>query len=166
MVRRLENSSSQNAGPTEGLRYREADVSDQPTIQEILHQANLSFHVANASSVSECGDIGCTRVHVAERAEEILAVLQWRSLGEEAEILDLAVRVSVRGQGIASFLLREFLQSLREAGVRQILLEVRESNATATTLYRNFGFVAYGRRENYYRNPAEAALLLSLKVPG
>jgi len=147
------------------LRFREAYPSDQLVVREILQEANLSFY-ANESNISASGQVGHTCVSVCERGGEIVGVLQWRNLGNEAEILDLAIRLAQRRQGIASFLLREFLQALRGLGIQRIFLEVRESNAPAFSLYRSFGFAISGRRENYYRHPDEAALLLSLKIPG
>jgi ribosomal-protein-alanine N-acetyltransferase len=164
MFARPENSQ-ENLDPRDSLRFREANPSEQLIVREILHEANLSFHPTNESSTSAVGEMGYTRVDVAERAGEIVAVLQWRNLGEEAEILDLAVRLVGRRQGMASFLVREFLQVIRVLGIRQAFLEVRESNAPAIALYHRFGFVGSGRRENYYRNPDEAALLLTLKIP-
>jgi ribosomal-protein-alanine N-acetyltransferase len=51
-----------------------------------------------------------------------------------------------------------------EAGVARgasvALLEVRESNAAARTLYARWGFTVAGRRKRYYSHPTEDALLM------
>ena len=39
-------------------------------------------------------------------------------------------------------------------------LEVRESNDAAINLYKTLGFAATGRRENYYSEPPEAAIVM------
>ena len=39
--------------------------------------------------------------------------------------------------------------------------QLRPSNTTAVSLYEGFGFEKVGERRNYYRNPAENALLLT-----
>ena len=43
-----------------------------------------------------------------------------------------------------------------------ITLEVRPSNTAALKLYEGFGFEQVGERKNYYSNPAENAVLLTL----
>jgi ribosomal-protein-alanine N-acetyltransferase len=40
-------------------------------------------------------------------------------------------------------------------------LEVRASNDPALKLYRGMGFSLVGRRDGYYRNPTEDAVLLT-----
>ena len=40
------------------------------------------------------------------------------------------------------------------------MLEVRDSNEPAISLYEKLGFREVGRRKNYYRNPKEDALIL------
>ena len=165
MCSRPENPQ-EHSNSSDSLRFRDAYPSDQGVVRQTLQEGNLSFHASNESDRCASGQVGYTRASVCERGGEIVGVLQWRNLGEEAEILDLAVRIAHRRQGIASFLLREFLPLTQKLAVRQVFLEVRESNAAAVSLYRSFGFTISGRRENYYHHPEEAALLLSLKIPG
>jgi len=165
MCSRPENSQ-QNSESQDRLRFREAHLLDRLTVRRILHEANLSFHATNEADSSSPGELGHPRVYLCERGGEIVGVLQWRNLGDEAEILDVAVGPAQRRQGIANFLLRKFLQVMLELGIHQIYLEVRESNHPAVSLYRSLGFAISGRRENYYRHPNEAALLFTLKIPG
>jgi ribosomal-protein-alanine N-acetyltransferase len=54
------------------------------------------------------------------------------------------------------------LSQAHAAGAVTVLLEVRESNVAARRLYRKLGFTEHGRRSNYYLQPAEDALLLSV----
>jgi len=78
----------------------------------------------------------------------------------EAEILNIVVAAEFRRQRIGIALLEEGLKRLAGAGVSRVWLEVRESNSSALHLYRHFGFIQAGRRLQYYRHPAEDALLL------
>jgi ribosomal-protein-alanine acetyltransferase len=153
-----------------GCLFRESTASDEPAIREILREANLSFHPSNDASNqapnSAFSTVGSTFICLCEVGSEIVAVLQWRHLGEEAEILELAVPVSHRRKGYARFLLRNFLGLAQGRDTRQIFLEVRESNSAALALYREFGFEQSGRRANYYRDPIEAALVLQRKLTG
>jgi ribosomal-protein-alanine acetyltransferase len=150
--------------------FRESAASDETAIREILREANLSFHSlpdrSNKSGSPALPAIGSTFVYLCELDREVVAVIQWRHLGEEAEILDVAVPTKHRRRGYARFLLKNFLHLAQERGARGVFLEVRESNAAGLALYREFGFEAIGRRPNYYRDPIEAALVLRLKIPG
>ncbi len=150
--------------------FRDSTASDESAIREVLREANLSFHSLNDRSNTSSGPalpaIGSAFVHLCELDSEVVAVLQWRHLGEEAEILAIAVPTKHRRKGYARFLLKNFLRLAQGRGTREVFLEVRESNAAALALYRQFGFEATGRRPNYYRDPMEAALLLRLKITG
>ena len=79
---------------------------------------------------------------------------------DEGEILNLAVASAGRRNGLGRALVEEVLEALAERGVRQVYLEVRESNAPARALYAAHGFREVGRREQYYRRPAEDAIVL------
>lgn len=50
--------------------------------------------------------------------------------------------------------------------VERVLLEVRESNQAAISVYARLGFEVAGRLKRYYRNPLEDALLMTLVLPG
>ncbi len=76
----------------------------------------------------------------------------------EREILNLAVEPQFRQLGIATLLLRN---EIRSGAI--YFLEVRESNVTARELYVKLGFAEIGRREEYYGNPTETAIVMSLK---
>ena len=81
---------------------------------------------------------------------------------DEGEILNLAVAPGGRRHGLGRALVEESIQTLRERGVRQIYLEVRDSNAPARALYAAHGFKEVGRRKAYYRRPVEDAIVLRL----
>jgi ribosomal-protein-alanine N-acetyltransferase len=148
------------------LSFREGRASDEPRVRKILSESNLSFHQPSESGVNPVNAIGSTRVHLLERNREVLSVLQWRDLGEEVEILDVAVPADCRRRGFGLGLLQAFVAFAGGRGVRQIFLEVRESNEAAIGLYRKGGFSPVGRRPNYYRQPQEAAFLFHLKIRG
>jgi [ribosomal protein S18]-alanine N-acetyltransferase len=82
------------------------------------------------------------------------------SVGEEAELLNVAVEPNFRGRGLAGQMLDAVLIELGGRGVRTAFLEVRESNSAARGLYGSRGFTEIGRRRNYYRRPVEDALVM------
>lgn len=85
-------------------------------------------------------------------------------LAREMEVLNLAVGPNWRRRGYASALLNAALAECRERGFKAVFLEVRESNQRAIAFYKKHGFAQSGSRPNYYRNPDEAALTMSLHL--
>ena len=85
---------------------------------------------------------------------------------DQAELGNVAVAVGHRRQRIASRLVATVVEWLRERGVRELFLEVRESNEAAQRLYAAHGFEPVGRRKGYYRRPREDALVLRRAVGG
>ena len=74
----------------------------------------------------------------------------------------MAVHPDHRRGGAASALLRELICLVRESDGLFLTLEVRESNLPARRLYERFGFREAGRRRQFYSDPCEDALLLTL----
>lgn len=68
-------------------------------------------------------------------------------MGDEMEILTLAVDSDYRRQGIA----RHLVQAAIDKGADTIFLEVNEDNEIAQKLYLAAGFEEFGRREKYYQ---------------
>lgn len=83
-----------------------------------------------------------------------------QSVGDEADMMNVAVHPDYRRRGIARELVMGLVAALGEKGVHSLALEVRASNAPAIALYEQLGFIQVGRRPNYYRNPKEDALIL------
>jgi ribosomal protein S18 acetylase RimI-like enzyme len=140
--------------------FRASSARDAEAIRALLREANLSM-LAPPGLDPPAASGGAIRSAVCEQAGRIVGVLEWRVLGEEIEILELAVDSKSRRRGHASFLLANLLR--QAAG--PVHLEVRESNSAAMALYLRFGFEVKGRRRGYYRHPDEDALLLS-RAPG
>jgi len=78
---------------------------------------------------------------------------------DEAEILDVAVRQSLRGRGIGRLLVEDALAAARERGAIVVSLEVRVGNHDAVALYRRLGFRETGRRKGYYDNGEDAIVM-------
>lgn len=83
---------------------------------------------------------------------------------DEGELVRIAVDPPFRRKGAASLMLESLFRISRSMGKERILLDVRESNEAAITLYRKAGFETDGRRKNFYTKPEEAAILMSRTV--
>jgi [ribosomal protein S18]-alanine N-acetyltransferase len=55
------------------------------------------------------------------------------------------------------------IQRAENEAASAILLEVRESNLPARRLYEKHGFRGVGRRQVYYMDPTEDAILYALR---
>lgn len=99
---------------------------------------------------------------VAEADARIGGYVVALDAADEGEILNLAVAETGRRRGLGRALVQAIVDALAARGVREVYLEVRESNAAARALYAAFGFKDVGRRKGYYRRPVEDAIVLRL----
>lgn len=94
---------------------------------------------------------------LAVEAGEPIGFLLAQALFEDCEILSLGVLPGRRGAGHGRRLLQAGAEAASRRGAHRLLLEVAEPNAAARAFYRAEGFVAVGRRRNYYRLPGGSA---------
>ena len=84
-------------------------------------------------------------------SRKLLGFILTRCIGDEAEVMTVAVSAPARRNGIAALLLDNHLQRLRTLRVVRLFLEVSEANLPARRLYSKFGFTEVGVRDGYYR---------------
>ena len=97
-------------------------------------------------------------------AEEDGAVLGYAVLSamlDEGNLDNIAVAPEYRRRGVADALLGALTGFGREC-LALLTLEVRASNAPAIALNEKHGFRPVGRRRNYYSDPREDAVLMTL----
>ena len=83
---------------------------------------------------------------------------------DEGEIARIAGSPQYRRQGVAEQIFAGLLDFCTEKSIERILLDVRISNEPAIAFYRKSGFAEDGIRKNFYENPKEDALLMSVSV--
>ena len=103
-------------------------------------------------------------IFVAKTKEGMAGYLIFYYVLEEGEIARIATAHSVRRQGAASQMFRKLLDFCREQKITRIMLEVRENNEAARQFYGKCGFTKDGIRRNYYENPKENAVLMSVNL--
>jgi ribosomal-protein-alanine N-acetyltransferase len=86
------------------------------------------------------------------------------TIGDQAELGNVAVAVSERGRGTGRRLVESALERIIERGAIECFLEVRESNSHARVLYESCGFEGVGRKRSYYTKPVEHALVMRRRL--
>lgn len=74
-------------------------------------------------------------------------------MADEAELLTIAVAPAQRRLGLGRRLLGAFLSACAARGASAVFLEVDAGNTAALGLYQSAGFLAAGRRRDYYLGP-------------
>jgi ribosomal-protein-alanine N-acetyltransferase len=85
-------------------------------------------------------------------------------VADECQIVNLAVHPAYQRRGIGRLLMLHALRAGRESGSQLAVLEVRESNQAARSLYEGLGFRTVGERPGYYTESREAAVVLQLNL--
>ena len=85
-----------------------------------------------------------------------------RETAGELHINNVAVRAEYRRRGIGAALLNRILHEARRRKANAAFLEVRSGNLAAQALYEKSGFKAIARRADYYSEPREDAVVMSL----
>jgi [ribosomal protein S18]-alanine N-acetyltransferase len=82
----------------------------------------------------------------------------------QADLETIAVDAAHQRLGLGRRLFDTLADELQAAGAREVVLEVRASNHAALGFYRSLGFVKTGLRRAYYREPADDAVLMRLRL--
>jgi ribosomal-protein-alanine N-acetyltransferase len=133
-------------------------------VEQVVAIDRISFSLPwpTSSFHFELTDNPASRCWVAELDGRVAAMLVAWLIVDEIHIATIATHPDFRKQGIGEKLLSVTLQSAKAEGALTSFLEVRESNDAAIMMYQKFGYVESGRREGYYKDNGEDAILMTL----
>ena len=143
------------------ISYRTALRADLPTLFAI----EAELYPIDAWSLdifdSEFDGIPDTRYYVVAESDEIIGYAGLFSplAGEVADIQTMTVVKSEQGKGIGKALLKLLVIEALRREAPDVLLEVREDNASAIGLYQRAGFEEISRRKNYYAPGIHAIIM-------
>ena len=100
--------------------------------------------------------------YVAVEDGQVVGYIGMSFVLDEGYIYNVAVKADCRKNGVGSALIQTLVTHCRKNNFAFLTLEVRESNAPARSLYEKFGFIKVGERKNYYSDPSENAVLMTL----
>lgn len=145
------------------LQIRRATPADIPYIRQLELQSETAAHWTASQYEALYSPDAASRLALVAAGDSTTAPIQGfliaLCLPEEWEIENIVVDPSNQQRGIGRSLVRGLLSEAQTAGIASIILQVRESNRPAVRLYENIGFKQEGRRKDYYRCPAEDAIL-------
>lgn len=95
---------------------------------------------------------------------QIVGYIVARETAGELHINNVAVRDQYRRRGYGALLLGRVLDEARRRHATAAFLEVRSGNSAAQALYQKCGFKAIATRPNYYTDPREDAVVMSLDL--
>ena len=148
------------------LSIRPADSTDLLAMLAIEKHAATAAHWSIEQYEALFRASGQIALIVQEETQQEKAQVQGfiiaRAIGVEWEIENIALAGPARRRGLGTRLLGEFLDLARAQGAEAVFLEVRESNRAARALYEKWSFMRSGRRQRYYKDPEEDAILYRL----
>ncbi len=143
---------------------RQTTVADVTKIFEIQAEVGLSywsiddyiFEVTNYEAI----------FLVAELEQNVIGFILIRLITtlNICEILNFGVCQSQQKNGIGKQLLQESVKYLKLININKVELEVREKNTQAINFYLKNNFIPDGVRKNFYLNPNDNAILMSMDI--
>ena len=140
----------------DGMRIRRLNYSDLPSVIAIERRSfptpwSLAMFVLELSKPSGI----CL---AAVEGERLIGYLVCSRYEDVWHLMNVAIEPDRRRRGIATDLI-EALFDTAGSGSR-FTLEVRASNEVAIAMYERFGFRHAGRRQRYYHDNGEDALIM------
>lgn len=147
---------------TDAVTVRAAGEDDIPALA-VLEQLCFSSPWSE-KALHDTLDSPFAGLFCAELDGAVIAYGGLYLLGDDADITNIATHPDYRRRGAAAAVLEVLIAYAEEHGMQAMHLEVRASNVPAITLYERFGFAVDGIRKNYYKNPTENAVLMTLSL--
>ena len=145
------------------MQVRAATPADLPALLALEGDSAAAAHWSEAEYRRLFAE--AARVVLVIEEDSVQGFIVGRDLGPEWEIENIVVASSGQRRGLGTRLVQKLLDLARSRGAQVVFLEVRESNSAARALYSKSGFVETGRRNSYYRNPEEDALVCKKLFP-
>jgi ribosomal-protein-alanine N-acetyltransferase len=94
--------------------------------------------------------------------EELVGYICFWEFAGELHLMNIAVHPDRRGRGLGRYMLNGMIEAGISKGSQIVWLEVRPSNLAARKLYEKTCFRETGRRQQYYKDTHEDAIVMSL----
>lgn len=139
---------------------------EKMTAEHIPHLAELEKQCFSTpwseNALAEELDNPHARFFVCIKDGAVCGYIGAHNIVGEVYITNVGVLPSYRGQGIGAMLVGFLKEYSKTENADFITLEVRKSNSVAIKLYNKTGFKVVGERKNFYDNPKEDAILMTI----
>ena len=144
----------------EPVTYRTAEAADVSAFAA-LDARCFSHAWSEASFMGELDGSKKSFYIAAENSKgDIIGFAGAAYVVDEGEVNRVAVHPLYRGRGIADRMMDMLIEGSEAQGIVSLMLEVREANRSAIALYKSHGFNVEGKRDGYYAETGENALLM------
>ena len=136
-------------------------IQQQPDVAQAIYEVMTDVYPVSPWTLEQIqADLSQdqTWYALAYDGEEMIGFLAIQENLFEAEVLQIAVKKTYQGQGIASALFATLPTD------REIFLEVRKSNHRAQALYKKEKMAVIAERKSYYHNPVEDAIIMKREI--
>ena len=138
-----------------------SDVHDLDQIAFTLPWPENSYHYELTQNQSSW--LWVAEDKISDYKSRIVGMICVWIIVDEVHIATIAVHPDTRHAGIGKKLVANALLTAHNLGAQSAYLEVRESNSIAQNMYKKFGFEIVGKRNGYYSDNHEDALMMNLE---
>ena len=136
-------------------------IQQQPDVAQAIYEVMTDVYPVSPWTLEQIqADLSQdqTWYALAYDGEEVIGFLAIQENIFEVEVLQIAVKKSYQGQGIASALFATLPTD------KEIFLEVRKSNQRAQAFYKKEKMAVIAERKSYYHNPVEDAIIMKREI--
>ncbi|NBK97009.1 MAG: ribosomal-protein-alanine N-acetyltransferase [Erysipelotrichia bacterium] len=144
---------------------RKMTIEDLDRIDEIEQESFSSVYKIEQYAY-EIEDNPCAKLFVLMVEEKIVGFIDYWITFDSCQLTKLAIAKEERGKGYAHTLMQFMIEDAINENCEAILLEVRESNTIAKTLYEAYDFLEINRRKGYYSDNHETAIVTGKAIGG
>ncbi len=132
-----------------GLHIEPAQPRDADAVAK-LHAASFYRGWPRQDIEAYLVDADMPTLVACDARRSIAGFIMLRVLGDDVELMTIAVDKKHQGKGVGAALLKASFEDLMMTPARRIILEVAADNPAAIKLYTRHGFKKISERKGYY----------------
>ena len=136
-------------------------IQQQPDVAQAIYEVMTDVYPVSPWTLEQIqADLSQDQTWyvLAYDGEEVIGFLAVQENLFEAEVLQISVKQTYQGKGIASALFAQLPTD------KEIFLEVRKSNQRAQAFYKKEKMAVIAERKAYYHDPVEDAIIMKREI--
>jgi ribosomal-protein-alanine N-acetyltransferase len=135
-----------------GLHIEPAEPRDADAVAK-LHAASFYRGWPRQDIEAYLLDPDTPTLVACDARHKVVGFAMLRLLGDDAELMTIAIEPKFRSKGVATALMRACFEDLLMTPSKRMILEVAADNPAAIKLYTRLGFTKLSERKGYYARP-------------